>query len=296
MTPQEYCATKTNRPASSIYYALFTTTVEQRPHLIALLALHKEINEVLSECKEASVARIKLAWWHAEIERALAGQASHPISHALSAEGALLAPSGSDHSSLQQRHQLLSAMIKATEMDLDQGRYLDWPNLEQYLQLNAVALAKLLTWQLLGKDYQAAKHEQPVTLIAKGIGLSMIIRDVGLHNIQGRIYIPMSDLRRFNVTAHQIQQRQPGDNFNALIAFEIQRARDFFEAANRELKQLPKADVRRLRPLITLATMHKQLLQKIAKEPSLIFNHRLSLSPLRKAWIAQKHHFSANTI
>lgn len=296
MTPQEYCASKTNRPASSIYYALLTATAEQRPHLIALLALHKEINEVLIECQDASVARVKLAWWRAELERAMEGQASHPIACALSAEGALLsqsAPQGIDRKRLYQH---FSELIEATEMDLNQGRYLDWPNLEKYLQLNAAALAKLLARQLLAQDYDAAKHGGLVEQLAKGIGLSIIIRDVGLHSMQGRIYIPMSDLRQFNVTAHQIQQRQYGDNFKALIDFKIERAMGFFKAAENALKQLPKEDVRRLRPLLSLATMHKQLLQKIAENTPDLLQHRLALSPIRKAWIAQKHNFAFNKI
>lgn len=296
MTPLEYCASKTNRPASSIYYALLTAPEQQRPHLITLLALHKEINEVLSECKEASVARVKLAWWRSELEHTLNGQPNHPISNALLTEDSLVSQLRANPSASVRIYQLFSELIDATEMDLSQGRYLDWPNLENYLHLNATSLGKLLSWQLLGNEYDEEKHKTFVSNLSKGIGLSIIVRDVGLHSIQGRIYIPMSELRQFNVTAHQIQQRQYGDNFKALLDFEIQRAMDFFKVAESELKQFPKEDVRRLRPLISLATMHKELLQKLSKDSKTVLEHRINLSPLRKAWIAQKHNFSFNKI
>lgn len=296
MTPLEYCATKTNRPGSSIYYALLTAAEHQRPHLMALLALHKEINEVLVECQEASVARVKLAWWRSELEHTLAGQPNHPIAKALLTEGSLVSRLRSEPTASAQIYQLFSELIDAAEMDLSQGRYLDWPNLDNYLQLNAASLAKLLARQLLGNDYHPEKHAKPTTQLAKGIALTMIVRDVGLHSIQDRIYIPMSDLRRFNVTAHQIRQRQYGDNFKALIDFEVQRAMAFFKAAEAILQELPKQELRQLHPLLSLASMHKALLLNLSKNPQSAFEYRMNLSPLRKAWIAQKHKLSFNTI
>lgn len=296
MTPLAYCANKISPSPSSIYYALLTTTAQQRTHITTLLALHKEINEVLIECKEASVARVKLAWWRAELENTLAAQPNHPISKALLTEGNLVAQLRTKPDDATQLIELFSQIIDAAEMDLSQGRYLDWPNLEQYLQLNATALAKLLAWQLLGSEYVSEKHEAFISNLAKGIGMSIIVRDIGLHNIQGRIYIPMSDLRQFNVTAHQIQQKQTGDNFKALVDFEVARALGFFNTAQTVLQNFSKEEIRRLRPLLCMATMYKQLLPKLAKNPQLLFEHRVNLSPLRKAWIAQKHNLAFNKI
>lgn len=296
MTPLAYCEDKISRPASSIYYALLSSTEVQRTHLTAILALHKEISEVLTECKEASVARIKLSWWRSELEHSLAGSANHPITKALSVEGGLIEQLGSDAETSAQLYQLFSELIKATELDLSQGRYLDWPNLENYLVLNSASLSKLLIWQLLGPNYSTEKHHGFAANLAKAIALTIVIRDVGLHSIQGRIYIPMSDLRQFNVTANQIQQRQSGDNFKELLEFEAKRAMAFFDVAQAELKHFSKEDIRNLRPLLSLGTMHKALLQKILKNPQGVLEHRLSLSPLRKALIAQKHKFSFNKI
>ena len=296
MTPLAYCEDKINRPASSIYYALLTCTEEQRQHLTTILALHREISEVLIECKEASVARIKLSWWRSELEHSLAGHPNHPITKALSMEGGLIEQLGANKQTSAAVYQLFSELIEATELDLSQGRYLDWPNLENYLVLNAASLTKLLMWQLLGKDYAPEKPQLFAENLAKAIALTIVIRDVGLHSMQGRIYIPMSDLRQFNVTAHQIKERQYGDNFKSLLEFEAERAMSFFVAAQAKLDTMPKESIRDLRPLLCLGTMHKELLQKLIKNSQDVFEHRLSLSPLRKAWIAQKHKFSFNKI
>ena len=296
MTPLAYCEDKIHRPASSIYYALLSCSEQQRPHLIAFLALHKEIGEVLIECKESSVARIKLAWWRSELESSLGGDAKHPISKALLSEGNLVEQLRSNPKTSTALFQLCSELIEASEMDLSQGRYLDWPNLEKYLLLNAGSLSKLLVWQLLGDHYSPDKHDAFAANLAKAIGLAIIIRDVGLHNIQGRIYIPMADLRQFNVTANQIQQKQYADNFKDLLEFEAKRTMAFFDTAQAELDRFSKQEVRALLPLLSLGTMHKQLLQKIMKNPQKVFEQRLSLSPIRKAWIAQKHKLSLNKI
>lgn len=296
MTPLAYCEDKINRPASSIYYALLTCTTEQRKHLTAILALHREISEVLIECKESSVARIKLSWWRSELEHSLDGSPNHPITQALSIDGGLIEQLRSDKQTSAALYQIFSELIEATELDLSQGRYLDWPNLENYLVLNAGSLTKLLLWQLLGKDYTPKKLQTFSESLAKAIALTIVIRDVGLHSMQGRIYIPMSDLRQFNVTAHQIKERQYGDNFKSLLEFEAQRAMSFFDTAQTELDKLPKESIRELRPLLSLGTMYKELLQKTLKNSQDVFEHRLSLSPLRKALIAQKHKFSFNKI
>lgn len=296
MTPLTYCEDKISRPASSIYYALLTCTEAQHPHLTAILALHKEISEVLIECKEASVARIKLSWWRSELEQSLRGNPSHPITKALSVKGGLIKQLSSDATTSAQLHQLFSELIKATELDLSQGRYLDWPNLANYLVLNGGSLTKLLMWQLLGSHYIPEKHADFAENLAKAIALSIIIRDVGLHSIQGRIYIPMSDLRQFNVTANQIQQRQYADNFKELLSFEAERVMTFFDSAQTALSNFSKEDVRNLRPLLSLGSMYKALLQKILKNPQDVFEHRLNLSPLQKALIAQKHKLSFNKI
>ena len=296
MTPLTYCEDKINRPASSIYYALLTCTEAQHPHLTAILALHKEISEVLIECKEASVARIKLSWWRSELEQSLRGNPSHPITKALSVKGGLIEQLSSDATTSAQLYQLFSELIKATELDLSQGRYLDWPNLANYLVLNGGSLTKLLMWQLLGNHYIPEKHADFAENLAKAIALSIIIRDVGLHSIQGRIYIPMSDLRQFNVTANQIQQRQYADNFKELLSFEAERVMTFFDSAQTALSNFSKEDVRNLRPLLSLGSMYKALLQKILKNPQDVFEHRLNLSPLQKALIAQKHKLSFNKI
>ncbi|QPT39872.1 squalene synthase HpnD [Oligella ureolytica] len=296
MTPLTYCEDKISRPASSIYYALLTCAEAQQPHLTAILALHKEISEVLIECKEASVARIKLSWWRSELEQSLRGNPSHPITKALSVKGGLIEQLSSDATTSAQLYQLFSELIKATELDLSQGRYLDWPNLANYLVLNGGSLTKLLMWQLLGNHYIPEKHADFAENLAKAIALSIIIRDVGLHSIQGRIYIPMSDLRQFNVTANQIQQRQYADNFKELLSFEAERVMTFFDSAQTALSNFSKEDVRHLRPLLSLGSMYKALLQKILKNPQDVFEHRLNLSPLQKALIAQKHKLSFNKI
>ena len=296
MTPLDYCANKINRAPSSIYYALLTTSPQQRNHLSVLLALHKEINEVLIECKEASVARVKLAWWRAELERTLEAQPSHPISKALLTEGSLVDKYGANTKVAMQLYQLFSQIIEAAEMDLSQGRYLDWANLEHYLQHNATALAKLLAWQLLGDAYDAAKHDDFLDNLAKGIAMAIIVRDVGLHSLQGRIYIPMSDLRQFNVTAHQMQQKQYDEKFKALFDFECARALSFFKSAQSATKTFSKEEIHQLRPLLCLATLHKNQLNKLAKKPQSVFEHRENLSPFSKAWTAQKHNIGLNKI
>lgn len=294
MTNLSYCEELIHRPASSLYYALLTASEAQRPHLVALIALHKELNHVLIECKEVSVARIKLNWWRNELITSLEGQASHPVTKALSSTGALIQQAQNQAAgAIAQLQAELLQWVEAAELDLSQGRYLDLPNLEHYLELNATSFVRVLMQQLLGVErYHAEQHDTLAAALAKAMALTIIVRDIGLHSIQGRIYIPMSDLRQFGVTAHQIQQRQYDEKFKQLVDFQVERIESYFKEAEEALSTLDRSDSQALRPLLCMASMHKALLKQLQKQPERVLEERVSLSPLKKAWIAQKHKWS----
>jgi phytoene synthase len=113
--------------------------------------------------------------------------------------------------------------------------------------------------------------------------LTNIIRDVGEDALRGRIYLPVSELQQFDVKAHEILQRISTDRFNNLMLFQYRRAKDLYQQA---YALLPECDKRSQKSGLMMASIYSQLLQEIKQDNFPVLNHRVSLTPLRKFWLA----------
>ncbi|HEY9050381.1 MAG TPA: squalene/phytoene synthase family protein, partial [Gammaproteobacteria bacterium] len=69
MTPDQYCQEKTAASGSSFYYSFRFLPELKRRAITALYAFCREVDDVVDECKEESVARVKLNWWREELTR-----------------------------------------------------------------------------------------------------------------------------------------------------------------------------------------------------------------------------------
>ena len=83
MTPDQYCQDKAAKSGSSFYYSFLFLPPPQRQAITALYAFCREVDDVVDECTDTNVARIKLQWWREEIGRLFAGTSRHPVGQAL---------------------------------------------------------------------------------------------------------------------------------------------------------------------------------------------------------------------
>ena len=83
MTPQEYCQDKAAKSGSSFYYAFLFLPPERRQAITALYAFCREVDDVVDECSDPSLARIKLAWWRTQVDALFEGKAEHLVMKAL---------------------------------------------------------------------------------------------------------------------------------------------------------------------------------------------------------------------
>ena len=116
MSPDEYCQQKTAQSGSSFYYSFLFLPPERRRAITALYAFCREVDDTVDETSDASVARIKLAWWRTEVSSMYKGTPTHPVTQALQPHIATY--------KLEEQH--LQAIVDGMEMDLDQSRYLDY--------------------------------------------------------------------------------------------------------------------------------------------------------------------------
>jgi phytoene synthase len=276
VTPQQYVQDKAARSGSSFYYAFLFLPERRRAAITAFYAFCREVDDVVDEVHDPAVAHAKLAWWRKEVASAFAGQASHPAMQALLplAREFEIEPA-----------QLL-AVIDGCQMDLDRTRYLDFAGLQRYCHLVAGVVGEVAA-NIFGRT-QAATVDY-----AHKLGLAMqltnIVRDVGDDARRGRIYLPLDELQRFDVKAHELLRREPpwgySERFDALMRFQAARAHAAYEQA---LAVLPEVDRRSQTPGLMMANIYRTLLREIEASGFRVLHQRTSLTPLRKLWIATR--------
>lgn len=270
MSPDEYCQQKATQSGSSFYYSFLFLEPERRRAITALYAFCREVDDTVDECTDVSIARAKLIWWRQEILTMFAGAPTHPVTKALQPHLATF--------SLQEKY--LLAIIDGMEMDLDQTRYLDFAGLQKYCW-HVASVVGILSANIFGVTNTATCD------YAEKLGLAFqltnIIRDVGEDARKGRIYLPFSELQQFGVTAADILNARHSDAFEKLMQFQAQRAQQLYDEA---FALLPKEDRRAQRPGLIMAAIYRALLNEIQRDGFHVLKQRISLTPIRKLWLA----------
>ena len=277
MTPDEYCQQKAAGSGSSFYYSFLFLPAERRRAITALYAYCREVDDIVDEGLDPQIAAPKLAWWRAEVANMAAGNPQHPVTKALSVF---------QKQFLIDEAKLLE-IIDGMEMDLNQARYLDWTGLERYCY-RVAGVVGLLAAGIFG--YRDARTLDYAKNLGIAFQLTNIIRDIGEDARKNRIYLPMEDLKRFGVTAADILQGRQTPEFEQLMQFECGRARGYYENA---FSALPAEDRKAQRAGLIMAAIYRTLLDEIERDGFRVLTQRISLTPLRKFWIAWKTWVSA---
>jgi len=270
MSPDEYCQDKAAQSGSSFYYSFLFLPKPRRLAITALYAFCREVDDVVDETHDPAIALQTLAWWRSEINAMLAGTPTHPVTRAL-------LPHLKTYQ-LEGKH--LLAIIDGMEMDLHQTRYLDYIGLQRYCW-HVASVVGILSAHIFGVT-------NPKTVeFAEKLGLAFqltnIIRDVGDDARKGRIYLPVNELQQFGVTAADILNGRHSEQFVALMQFQYERAQSCYEQA---LALLPKEDRRAQRTSLIMAAIYRTLLTEIKNDGFHVLNQRISLTPIRKLWLA----------
>ena len=274
MQPLDYCRQKAAESRSSFLAAFRFLPQRRQDAMTVLYAFCRELDDVVDDCTDMQVAQTTLNWWRADLAKVFDGGApEHPVCRALQgvvAEFAL-------------PHDELAEIIEGMQMDLTQARYANFAELQLYCHRVAGVVGRLIT-RILG-------FSRPETLdYADKMGLALqltnIIRDVGEDARNGRIYLPMEDLQRFDVPAQTIMHAAPTPQFAELMAFQIARARATYREA---LALLPAADKKAQKMGLILAAIYYALLNEIERDGAQnVLKYKIAIPGPRKKRIALK--------
>ncbi len=276
MDPHQYCQDRAAASGSSFYYSFVFLPQETRRAITAFYALCRELDDVVDECHERLVAETKLNWWRDEIERFATGRPEHPVTLALrdTRPGRALSQN------------LLLEIVDGMAMDLDIIRYPDFKSLHLYCYRVAGVVGEVAADIFGGRR---GDEDRAVRRYAHELGLAFqltnIIRDVGEDARRGRIYLPQDELARFGVNEADILQARSTPEFSSLMQFQYERAMTHYTNA---LAALPASARRAQRPGLVMAAIYRTLLEEIRRAGFPVLQARVSLTPLRKLWLASK--------
>ena len=270
MDVHAYCQERAAASGSSFYYAFRYLPLHKRQAITAFYAFCREVDDIVDECREPSVARAKLAWWRDEVARLYVDRPTHPVTQAL-AEAILLfdLPVGA-----------FELILEGMEMDLESVRYPDFAELQRYCHRVAGVVGEVSA-RIFGVS--DARTLQYANCLGLAMQLTNIIRDVGEDLRRDRIYLPQDEMARYGVTLSDLQHPEPSHNFRELMKFQYIRARAYYGEA---LILLPAADRKAQRPGLIMAAIYRRLLDEIRRERFHVLDRRIALKPLTKLWLA----------
>jgi phytoene synthase len=223
----------------------------------ALYAFCREVDDVADE-ESAPVEkrRAQLADWRKDIKRACENQTPQ-------------FPVNQEVQPVVQKYslpfELFDTLIKGCEMDLDIKRYENFEQLESYCYCVASAVG-LLSIEIFGYNNPATRDY--AVYLGKALQFTNILRDVRTDADRGRIYLPLSELKKFNVLPDEILRHECSERFTQLAASVAGRAKNFYRLAR---ETLPAEDRRSMAAAELMGSVYWRLLLKLERQQFNVF-------------------------
>ena len=176
-------------------------------------------------------------------------------------------------------------LIDGVAMDIDFTPFETFDELYVYCY-KVASVVGLMTAEIFGySDRTALRHA-----IDLGIAMQLtnILRDIGEDVDRGRIYLPLEDLRRFGYSREAFMSKAMNGNFVELMKFQIERARRYYDSADKGIPMLQKES----RLAVTISSRnYSDILKAVEQNGYDVFTRRAyrslyqKLSTLPSIWL-----------
>ena len=274
MLALDYCRQKAAESHSSFLSGFRFLSAEKRNAITVLYAFCRELDDVVDGCTDPNVAQITLNWWRSDLEKVFNNEMpEHPVHQALK----------DIRASFDLPKNEFEALIDGMQMDLEQARYGSFDELKLYCHRVAGVVGRLIARILGFSNPQTLEYADKMGL---ALQLTNIIRDVGEDARQGRIYLPIEEMQKFDVPANVIMQCKPTDNFAKLMQFQVNRARETYREA---MLLLPAEDKKSQKVGLIMAAIYYALLNEIDRDGAQnVLTYKIAIPSPRKKRIALK--------
>lgn len=268
-----HCEKVARERARNFYWSFLLLPKQKRLAMCAVYAFMRECDD-LSDGERASAEA--MTRWRADLSRALRGEApTHPLWPALmDTVGRYSIP-----------HHYLTEMIDGVESDLMAHDFETFDELYRYCYLVA-SVVGLTIIHIFGFDDPAAPDLAEECGIA--FQLTNIIRDVAEDRDEGRVYLPLEEMRRFGVES--VNEDSP--ELRRLLASLAGRAKTYYKES-RPLIGMMHEDARA--SMWALVEIYSRLLGRIEAADYNVLPRRIRLSSWEKAWILAQARFGGGT-
>lgn len=262
---------------TNFYYSFLVLPADKRRAIVAVWDFCRAVDDAVDEAPVSVSAadphsgRSQLARWRDELA-------------ACYGSGAPQSPQGSNLVSFIRRFSLprdaFETMIDGVAMDLERARYETFDDLREYCRRVASAVG-LLCIEIFG--YSDPRTRQYALDLGIALQLTNIVRDVGTDLVRGRIYLPLEDLARHGCSENDLRAGVVHGRVRNLLAFECDRARQYYEKAEREL---PRVDRRGMVAARIMAGIYHAILDRIERSGYEVFSGKIRVPRPQRAVIA----------
>jgi 15-cis-phytoene synthase len=255
----------TRASKSNLALAFITMSGARRRDITTFYAFCRVIDDIADERnRDAETKRRELTEWRRSLRETFSGELA-------------LAKSVRE---LMTRYpitpEMLETIIDGVEMDIDIERYATFEELRVYCYRVASAVG-LVSIEIFG--YRNPRCRDYAIALGLALQMTNIIRDIAVDLDAGRIYLPAEDLKRFNYSERDLQERVYDAHFLELMSYEAARAEKFFAEAAR---LLPKEDRRAMLPAEIMRSVYQVLLEKIKRDNFRLFEKQYRLGRVEK--------------
>lgn len=255
---------------SNFYYSFLLLPKPKRDAINVVYAWCRVADDIVDEEDSLTQKQKRLRWWAKEFDDAIQGVSRYPIVNKL------VDIVRHFHIPLHHFHDLIRGM----EMDLEKNRYQTFDELKTYCY-HVASTVGLISTEIFGYKNNGAK-EYAINL---GIALQLtnILRDVVVDATKGRIYLPAEDMARFGYTEAELLSGMYNVQFQQLMKFETERAKQYF---NQAIIHLSEEDKPLFIAALIMQEIYLQVLSDIEKVHYDVFSNHIRISKYKKVLIA----------
>jgi phytoene synthase len=266
----DWCTQVARSQAKNFYYSFLLLKPPQRRAMCAIYAFMRYCDDLSDD--ESIVDRANaIAGWKTDLESALAGKIpEHPVWPAFvdSVE------------TFHIPHQYFFDMIDGVSSDLEPRRVKTFDELYDYCY-HVASVVGLTIIHIFG--FEDPKALELAEKCGIAFQLTNILRDVREDAEKGRMYIPLEDLLRFDVSEVEFMRgATPWENFAALMKFEAERARRYFDESAPLVEMIHRDSRASLKALIGV---YSTLLDRIIESNYDVLARRIRVPTWQKMWL-----------
>lgn len=271
MEPEKYCKNIVKESGSNFYYSFFFLSRRKRRAIYAFYAFSRVIDDIVDEEAPIATKERMLSFWREELDKCYKGDSDHPLTKEL-----IYAIRRFDIPK-----EYLIDLLNGVTQDMVQNRYATFDDLKQYCYrvASVVGLTCLKIFEVKGTE----KNRDAAVNLGLAFQLTNILRDISDDADRDRLYLPVEDLLKFDLTETEILEKKYSANFARLMAFEWERANELFKKAHQGFDR--KAS-RKLLPAMIMSDIYYRILQDIRAINYNVFEKRVKVPNLKKIFFA----------